>query len=357
MKLTLKTNVLKEMVGKAVRGAGNDESITRTQLMSIAYEKGTLTLTTTDATNYLFVKEKVDLGKKKFEVVVWADKFARLISKLTCEMVSMEIKDNSLEVNGNGKYNLELPIDSEGELATFSTPDLDIEGDETEIDITTIKTILNVVKPSLAADVEIPCYTGYYVGDKVIATDTFKISALNQKLLDNPRLISAELMNLCDTISDDKINVKISENKILLSTPHCIIYGICKEGLDDFAIEPISNLLDTEFESDCKLSKVELLSALGRLSLFVGAYDKNGVYLTFNEDGVMISSLSSSGVESIPYIESNNYKEFTCCIDILTLSEQVKAQPEDAIHIYYGKDNSIKMVSDGITQVIALIQK
>jgi hypothetical protein len=111
-----------------------------------------------------------------------------------------------------------------------------------------------------------------------------------------------------------------------------------------------------EFSSMCKFPKSTLLNLLDRLALFVDTYDKNGIYLTFTNDGIRVSSKKSSGVEVIPYSDSKNFTPFTCCIDIEMLRSQIKAQTTDMIELWYGTDNAIKMVDGNVTQIVALLE-
>ena len=95
---------------------------------------------------------------------------------------------------------------------------------------------------------------------------------------------------------------------------------------------------------------------LDRLSLFVGTYDKNAVDLTFTNQGLQVSSKASSGIEILPYVNSENQVDFTCAVDIQMLVNEVKAIQNDLIEIYYGDDSSIKLVDGNITIVIALME-
>ena len=98
------------------------------------------------------------------------------------------------------------------------------------------------------------------------------------------------------------------------------------------------------------------MQALDRLSLFVGPYDKNGIYMTFTRDGLHLSSRKSNGVEVIPYKSSKEFKDFTACINIEMLQTQVKAHVLDEITMCYGLDNALKIVDGNVTQIIAYEQ-
>ena len=357
MKMTINTSTLQNMVAKSMKGASCNKMIPLTGLMAIELANHTLTLITTDATNYLYVKENKIEGDD-FYVVVQAEMFAKLISKLTCEKVSLELKDNVLMVTGNGKYSIELPLDEEGELIKYPNPlfTTTFETEPYTINLSTVKLILATAKSALANTLEVPCYTGYYVGNKVVATDTYKICGINIKLWDDPTLMSPEMMSLLDIFTDEKISVWRIENTMVFKSENCIVYGTLMDSIDDYQIEAINGLLEQDFESSCKITKSAMLQLLDRLALFVSPYDKNGVYLTFTRDGLQIESKQANSVEVIPYTESTNFHDFTCCVDIEMLHSQVKANTGDSITIHYGEENAIKITDGNVAQVVALLE-
>ena len=365
MKLTMSTQKLKEMVSRAIKGVGNNKLIPLTSLMCIEVGDHLLTLITTDATNYLYILED-DVPADDFYAVVDANIFSKLISKMTCENVSLEIKSgtNVMQVKGNGNYKIELPLDEDGQpikypdpyTDTYDTSQIKEAKDIKTVNRTTIQVILDSVKPALATTLENPCYTGYYMKDKVVATDTYKIASMNVPMFDEPRLISPELLDLLSVMTAEKIDVEIDGNNIAYHTSDCIVCGKFMEGVEDYAIDAISGLVDTEFDSYCSVPKGVLMQLLDRLSLFVGTYDKNAVDLTFTKEGLQVSSKAANGIEIIDYASSKNFQEFTCSIDIQMFTQEVKAIQSDMIELYYGEDNAIKMVDSNITIVVALLE-
>lgn len=355
MKITLKTEKLQELVSRATKGCSNNKMIPITGLMSIELKDHKLTLTTTDAINYLFiVEDKVD--GEDFCVVVQAETFAKLISRMTSETVSLELVGEELRVTGNGEYKIELPLDEEGELIKFPKVLGELSEDYTPLNLSTVRKLLMVNKPALSDSLDVPCYTGYYMGDNVISTDTYKICGTEIKIFDKPILVSPEMMDLLDVMTSETIHVHIDGNTIVCATDDCIVYGKELEGKENYQVDAISGLLDLDFPSECSVSKDALLQALDRLALFVGPYDKNGIYMTFTRDGLHLSSRKSNGVEVIPYKSSKEFKDFTACINIEMLQTQVKAHVLDEITMCYGLDNALKIVDGNVTQIIAYEQ-
>ena len=114
MKLTVNAEKLKEMVSRAVKGASNNKLIPITSLMKIELNNlGEFSLTTTDATNYLYIKDK-EVSGEPFYAVVPVDVFSKLIAKTTSETVKMEIVAAILKITANGTYSIELPLDENG---------------------------------------------------------------------------------------------------------------------------------------------------------------------------------------------------------------------------------------------------
>lgn len=355
MELKIKTVDLQEMVGKAIKCASNNKLIPLTSLMNVKVENNLLTLTTTDATNYFYTSAEVMCDD--FEVSVNADLFTKLIQKTTCENVSLYVKNGAFVVQGNGSYTMELPLDENGMIIKFPKKITDdFRKDGGIIKSSTIKNILNYNKPSLAVSTELPALTCYYCGDSVITSDRFKICNNAMKVFDEPTLITAQLMELLGTISSENITVMRGEHELIFEGSNDTVYAPITEGIETFPHEAIMSLVDSEFESNCKISRVAVLNLIERLNLFVSPYDKRAVRLTFTKDGIMFSSKKSSGVELIPYVDNSNPVDYTCMVDIEMLRSQITSQTGETINLYYGSDIAIKMVSDNITQIVALAE-
>ena len=365
MKIKLNTATFQNMVAKAVKGVGGNNNLFITQLMAIRLQDNALTLITTNGEQYLYISEPKIAGDD-FYVVVPADKFSKLISKQTCEDITLEIPSakkgqlDTIVVKGNGKYTIELPYDEDGELIEFPDPLAEvIDGDDSgwskgEVNLSTIRLLLQTAKAALMLGTEAPWYTGYYAGERVVTTDTYKICGVDVEIFEDPKLIPAELVDLLDVMSEEKINIDYNDETLIFSTGKETVYGNVLEGIDEWQVDAINSILDEKYASSCKIEKALLLQMLERIGLFVDVFDKNSVYLTFTKDGLEVASKKGSGSEVIPYRESENFKDFTCCLDIELFKSQVKANQSDVVEILYGKDTNIKIVQGNTKQIIAL---
>ena len=361
MQLSIKADSLKEMVARAIKGVGNNKLIPLTSLMCISVDNGVLTLVTTDATNYLYIRKELE-DADDFYAVVPVDVFSKLVARMTCEKVTLSVVQGKiLEVKGNGTYSIELPVDESGNAVRYPDPmaEVKLEGEGKEIKAETIRSILNSVKPSLAVTLELPCYTGYYLGDRVFGTNTYKIACLDVKLVDKPILVAADTMNLLAVMTADKVKMDVLDEALVFTSPDCWVYSSKMPGIEEFQIDAINDLVDTAFANVVELPKPTVLQILDRLSLFVSPYDKNGINLDFTDKELQISSKTSNGVETIPYSAANlsDTPEFSCEIDIEFFTTQVKAQTGNVIKLFYGEENSIKMVDGDLTQIVALMEE
>lgn len=356
MELTVSVVKLQSMVAKAMKCVSNNKMLPLTGMLSIRVNDGTLVLQTTDGLNYLYVRDYFDADD--FEVVVLADMFSKLISKLSCDTVTLLVDNGILTVKGNGEYKIELPLAEDGGMIKFPDPAETFNcADTFTMPTLVVDLMLNTAKSSLSTTVDIPCYTGYYVADKIVTTNVQELCGINIAVTSHPCLIAASTVDLLGLMITKEIEVSFSADNsfaVQFESETCAVYSSLMDSISDFQIDIISQLLDDDFPSVCKVSKYEFSHLLDRLVLFVGPYDNNCVYLTFTNEGIIVNSLQTSGVELVEYVGSLNHKDFKCCIDIEMLLSQIKAYPSDIIELHYGKDNAIKLVDGNVTQIISL---
>ena len=354
--MKISTSRFKEAVNKSIKGAGFNNLIPLTSMMGIKLEDGQLKLLTTDMTNTLeIIIDKVAGDDICF--TIQADTFSKLISKITSDDVELILNDEVLTVKANGTYKIPLVMDESG-LVEF--PDIKMDRykkcPEAEVLLTSIMSAYNINRTSLAKTMEQPELTGYYAGDKTITTDgnVICINDLNMNM--GSKLISPQMMSLLTLNSTEKITFMESKNNLIFITPDVIVEGPGLNGIEDYPIEGIEAYLDEAFPSCCKVPKDLLISVLERLSLFIEPYDKNGAYFAFGRKGITIHSKKDASTEVINYVDSKNFESFTCCVDIPLLKEQLTANPDDTIELWYGNDNALKIISGKITQIIALLE-
>lgn len=355
MKFTIGTARLQALLNRAVRGAGCNKLIPMTSLIAIELKDKVLKVTTTDATNYLTLIEK-DVEGDEFYVVVQVDLLSKLVSKMTCDNVTLEVTDNSLDVIGNGKYQIEVPLEDDGSQVKLPNPTDSFKLD-TKIgtaDSSVILATLTSIKPALATTMDYPWFTCYYVKDSITATDTYTVSNYKTGFLEEPKLIGADTMDLLGLFTEN-IDVYVDEDKMLFKCAGGCVYTTIPSGIEQYSIDAIQGLVSQSFDYSCTVVKSSLLNLLDRIALFVGTYDNGKITLTFSKDGLEVTSRYAN--EVIAYVKYEGGGDFTCQTDVNTLTTQVRALTGSEITIEYGNSNAIKLVDGDITSVVALLEE
>lgn len=366
MSITIETKKLQNLLNKAIKGSSQNKIYPLTNLICLDCKDGMMYLYTTDMDNYLMVADTIgsEIVHDEFYAVVGIELFYKLISKLTCEFVKMEIVDDVLIVEGNGKYKITLPLNEEGMPIKFPTVIQDFDYSVTEpviLEKSVIDKILTVAKASLlkssdSSAANIICYTGYYVADKIISTDSNVMCCIDVPVFDTPVLISSELMELLGLFDID-VSVYMCDGYAVFKADNMTVYGVFmdKQTLEEYKVEDILPLFDLEYNSSCKVSQNDFVQILDRLSLFVGPYDDGQIKLTFSNNDILIESKQLDSAEHLVLQSLSNFVPFSCLINVQSLYEQVKSYNNSNINIYYSEDIGVlKFVSDEITQLIAL---
>lgn len=353
--MKIKTELLKELIDKAMQCVGNNKLIPITQLMGIKASKHIIRLTTTDATNYMFVTGEID-NDEEIEVTVFADQFSKLIGRMTSEYTYLKIIDGNLEVKGNGTYTLGLPLNEEGELISYPNP-LESKSYKFEKDVlklSDIKVLADNLKPSLATTLELPIITNYYVGDAVMSTNRNVLAYYDAKILVKEVVLSLKVVDLLVAMNND-IQYYIDDEIMLFESGNVLVYSKWSNDADEFPVDALSEFMQTGFKSVCKVNKNNFIALLERIALFVGKYDKEVIRLYFEKDGIRVSNKDRSSNELIEYVESKKFKAYDCPININMLLTQLKAYAGDTVEIHYNNDKAIKLVGEKTSQIIALV--
>lgn len=356
MKLTVNTTQLQAMLNKAVKGAGFDKTTPVTCLIAISLKDGKLTLMTNDQSNYLYITAS-DISGDDFYVSVNADILTKLVAKLTSEKTTLEVDGAKLRVTGDGSYDIAMELDDDGNVNVIPDPSENFNGTLVgKIENAELFNILLGMKSTLMpvnkAAAEDLCYTCFFVGEKVMASDRYTVSSYAKGFLETPMLIGADTMNLAGLLGGT-IAVFTSDTHMMFKGTNGAVYAPIPQWLSGYDFAGLNAFVEQDFDYSCKVSRNAMLSLLDRIALFVGAYENGKVTLSFTPDGLEVSSKYAE--ETVRYAEQGNVGNFTCDTDIDTLLEQFKAQAGDTVEIQYGNENTIKLVCGDVTAVVALL--
>lgn len=355
---TFTTGRLKELVAYAVKGAGFSKTLELSNYMGIQVADGVLYLNTTDGENYLSVSDACAAGD--MNIVVNADLFSKLISKITSDTVDMSVEGNSLIVKGNGTYKLELVPDETGDTLVFPDKFPEVVEEIGKISANDLVVVANSLSASLM-DSANSVYSNYYFGDVVASTDKRMMCIFNKKLFKVPYLFNSNFVDLMCMAGTD---ATISKSEDMLVADIDISekgnISVCTkipDNVSEFSIANVNKFAALEVKSFCRVRKAELLNLLDRLSLFVvSKFDDGAIQLSFTNDAIEVSSLASSGVERIEYAECKDVEPITIKINIERLRSQLKVYLADMVDLYFGSEVCIKLVDGDVSQIIALVK-
>lgn len=358
---SVETAVMKSMVSKAVKGAGNNPKQPMTELIYVEVEDGTLRLTTTDLNNYLTISNAVD-SEDNFNFVVKIDKFSKLIAKQTVDTITISEEDDIVQIRGNGTYTLTVFSDGDGSKIKFPKHEINMPECEGSISVNTIRDIVLHNKSSLAvgADaIDRPDLSGYFCTDgEVISGNGFNVCVNKISTFDVDALVPAVMFDLILMCKEDSIHYKIFEGRIIFETPTFKLYGVLmsEDDMARFPLDRIHAVCESGCPSECVVSKTTMLNVIDRLSLFIGQLDQNGMYLTFRENDILAESVTGSGTEIIPYQGIKNFKPFTCFANVDALKHQFIAREGESVKFSFGNESLVRTDEDNVILISSLLE-
>lgn len=349
MKITIKTTKLQYLLNRVGKCSSNNKMLPLTCMTCLMTDgNGNLLAITTSINDYC--KALIDCNKDdSFNVTVSNDIFYRLVAKTTSENITLEVVDHHLLVTGNGKYTVDLPVDENGDLIKFNLPVYHVVDEKGVLTASALAIVSKTNKANLSNSLAEPCYTGYYIGEKILTSDRSVICATNEYVFDTPILINDRVMSILDT--DVKIGLN-DTNEVIFFGDDYTVYTKSMESIEDFNAEAIENLIDTSLDFKCNIKKQDLLTVLDRLSLFINEFDKNCLAISLASDSLTLSNIKLNSSETIPVQANGSYK-FN--VDIEMFKKQVSVIDKDVFELQYGSDMFIKLITDKVVEIIPLL--
>lgn len=340
----IETPLLQEMVNKLSKCTGN-KLLEITNYYEINVDERGLVINATDGNNFITVINSATKGEK-LKTIVKADHFAKLVTRTTATHMIFTLKENYLEVIGNGKYKLEIV---EGE--TYPTYTFEPTHTE-EINLVPLKASIGVNKHSVSQNISDGVLTGYYLSNnKMITADGIRVCVTEANIGEANLLLSRDFINLIGALTDEKGTLEMDSNgAVKISTSNAIIFGSEMEGKEEYP--DVLPLTEIQFESSCSLSKLAILAILERLNLFINPFEKNETKLIFEENCLKIETLTGS-YETVAYSSVNNYQPYSCSINGLFFKDLVTAVKTELFDLHFGEEVLIRLETPDSTQLLA----
>jgi DNA polymerase III sliding clamp (beta) subunit (PCNA family) len=351
----LATAELKSLCDKVSKGVKNNKVMDITSLLLITVKSNVLTLTSTDGTTNVEVKqEKEKVNCPDFEILVKADSFIKLVSKTTADKIVLTItpatdegENANLQVKGNGTYNFETVTLPEGDQ--FPSFNFDCK-EPTKVKRAILNKAIHNNKPATSNDSTTQLVlTGIYFSDKVISSDSEKAAATDANVFKRDVLLRPEAVDLLSILTGDELSVSFNEDRLIITDGNNTIYTAEMQNKEDYPLDVIRSFIyDGDFPNTCKVNRDALLGCLDRLSVFTDVYSSNGVELTFDKGSVTVTNAKSkNATEEIDYELMDKDKEckpFSCSIEADMLKTQIQIT-SDVVALSYGNDTALQIRS------------
>ena len=358
--IKLKTEVLRNMLNKAIKVCSFNDLLPLTSLVEIETNEKGLSVKTTDNVTTLIITEAIE-GLAPSKVVVDVNIITALVNKITTEEIELIVSDKALTVTGNGVYNLNIRVDETGEVVKFPTIDQElINSASKEFNFKGITDRLRICRPAIPETQDQKEFNNYYMKEVIIATNVYKISSVkNVESMANEELfIPAEFGKIlieldfvkANYIKKDKTLVIVGENFVISTT----MYG----EFNKFPLEDIRYVISQQYKYSVVIKKKDLVQLIDRLNLFVELYDNNSVDFIFTQDRLKVMNKKKTCDENIEYVSKNvsDLVELPCVVNIADFKSQLDVMPSDEITFRFGGiDTGMAMVDGDITQVVALL--
>lgn len=366
--MIVKTSDLQKLVNLAINGCGQNSQIPLTQLFGIRTMKldsdTYLVIGATDTINYLYAKTKIE-SDEVVDVCINANIFTQLVNKFTTDTIKLTFFEKYVQLEANGEYKLEIALLENGEKLTFPR-NANLEPAMAYPTPHKIKTekfrkLLKYGKDALATMENEVDLNGYYVNDDMLIATNRKIMVVLADTLGINAVLRRKFVDLICESSDDEIYFyELDERNFLVVDSVMNIYSTINSPLENYPSKQIEKVVNgSQFGLQVKVDIKSLLSILDRISLMVTKYDSDIIELSIADGVMLVSSVKSTGSETLPIALANdepfdpNYI-WTGKINCEWLKTQLSTFNKDIIDLYIGNKICVKLVEDDVSKLICL---
>lgn len=368
--MIISTKQLKDTCSKVLTAVESNSLSTITETLELLAKNGYLNINITNKEYYVRIKLPME-EQAEFHATVNAVLFLKLIFQTTKETVELNIKDNTLEVIGNGNYTLPLIYENDKLL---ELPEININNVTNQFTMSTgiLKSILVYNSKELTMGVATrPVQKLYYIDSKGCLTFTTG-ACVNSftlpediKILVNNRIV--KLFSLFDTdevnftLGQDSLSDGSVQTKICISNDCISLTAILSNDeslLSSVPVEAIRGRSNDDYPYSISISKNELLQTLNRMLLFFTSSSSNICYskFVFGKEQVVIKDTDRNNEEVIKYsntvldeLEDSTYE---CLLDLNDIKNVISNFNDSFININFGNEQAIVVCSGSIRNVV-----
>lgn len=357
-KITVPTAKLQDLVSRAIKASTGVDVIPLTTMLQLQVKDNTLTVTCTDNTNYAITT--MDTQNPDFHVVVNAQFFANLLSKITTTTISFSVEGNKLTIVGNGTYNTSIETDN-GQPIFINPPEVTPNGSTIHVEKSELASILTYNKTCKAVGKEIPALYNYYFDTEAsLTTDTFKCCYNPIVITDRSMILTPMVVDLLGSICDEGgIDIQQNDESLIVSSTIGTLYAkkSSTADLEAFPALDLKELLANNFSTTITVNRTLLLQAAERMALFTNTYEQNKLQIVFEADHIVLHNEESNSTESVNYIgAATGYTEpIGFQIDLKSLKDMLSCCTTEELIIGIDAQTGIQLNCGNIKMVLGQI--
>lgn len=360
--MKLQTKNFREACRTILMAIDNKESSLYTETLELKTSGQTLEMSVTN--REYFVTVKFDLGyEESFHASVKADKFLKLIDKITTEEIEITQVDNNIKIKANGEYKLPIIYNND---VMLELPVIEVGDVTNQLDITT--DILNSIvvhnskelqrgKPSK----EVSKY--YYVDKEGCITfvsgacvNSFTLTADVKMLLSEKVVKLLKLFNTGSTkvtLGKEKVSDELTQTKVRFENDKVMLTAKMPQDslFNDIPVTAIRGLATKEFPYRVSLNKSTLSEIMNRLTIFTD--ERNYGYLDFNNTSVTVSDFSKNNKETLMFKEPcESLESYSIIMNLDNLKKVLDGCTDEYIDISFGDNRSVLIKKNNISDLL-----
>lgn len=364
--MRLKTDAFRN-VCTTIKNAIDTKGVTLyTETLELKASGKNLKLNVTNREYYVSINFSLD-AEETFNAAVNAQLFLSLISKITTEYVDLIIKDNYVEIVGNGAYKIPLIYVNDKPMVL---PEISINNVTNQFKIKSdiLISVANnnskeLIRGGQAGGIR-PVQQYYYL-DKYGAITFTTGACVNDFTLDGDIkvLLSDKVVKLFKLFKNTtEVDFEIGQDalddfiqtKLRFSAGNITITMIMP-GSDLISSVPATKIRETakaDMPYSVVINRVEMLDTLHRILLF-SKDDNNYGKLSFSKSSLIISDWSENNSETINFKNMCNIgDEYTANININNLELMLSGSDDEYITVSFGNKKSLVIKKTNVYDLI-----
>lgn len=366
--ITLKSEELKDICSKILTAVDSNGLSEITETLELNLVDKILYLNVTNREYFVKIKLSTEV-EGEFHATVHAELFLKLISKITTELVTLEIDDNNLLISGNGKY--KLPMVYEGsELLVLPKIEIMNETNSFTIPGSTLNSIYTYNSKQFSmGNIINPIQSLYYVDEQGAITFTTG-ATVNKFTLSSPikLLFNSKLVKLFKLFKKEDVQFKIGQDQISDEIVQTKVKFISSDieltailPMNDAEVQkvPVQAIRERAFkdyDNIAVINREELLQTINRLSIF--SYSSTSIDRTFGifefgADEVIIKDINKVNSEKVKYSNSINISEnYICVLDFNDIKLVLETTGDEFVNLSFGDHQAAVFSRNNIYNVI-----